>query len=214
MKDSGVEWFNEIPIHWKLLKLWLIIKKSELGGNYNGSTENEGVPLMKMGNIDRGKIKLEKIEYVEDTYTDSHILKYGDFLFNTRNSVELVGKVCIWRNELEKSIYNSNILRIYFKDFINVEFMNYQFNTKSVIGVLKLISKGTTSVSAIYYKDLSDIEIIVPSIQEQEQIVEYLDKHTKEIDDLVSMEQNKIELLKEYRQSLISEVITGKIKVV
>ena len=214
MNDSGVEWFSEIPIHWKLLKLWLIIKKSELGGNYNGSTENDGVPLMKMGNIDRGKIKLEKIEYVEDTYSDSHILKYGDFLFNTRNSIELVGKVCIWRNELEKSIYNSNILRIYFKDFMNVEFMNYQFNTNSIIGVLKLISKGTTSVSAIYYKDLSDIEIIVPPIQEQNEIVEYLDKHTTEIDDLVSMEQNKIELLKEYRQSLISEVITGKIKVV
>jgi type I restriction enzyme S subunit len=214
MKDSGLEWFSEIPIHWKLLKLWLIIKKSELGGNYSGSTENEGIPLMKMGNIDRGKIKLEKIEYVEDTYTDSHILKYGDFLFNTRNSIELVGKVCIWRNELEKSIYNSNILRIYFKDFINVEFMNYQFNTKSIIGVLKLISKGTTSVSAIYYKDLSDIELIVPPIQEQEQIVQYLDKQTKEIDDLVSMEQNKIELLKEFRQSLISEVVTGKIKVV
>jgi type I restriction enzyme S subunit len=41
-----------------------------------------------------------------------------------------------------------------------------------------------------------------------------LDKQTKEIDDLVSMEQNKIELLKEFRQSLISEVVTGKIKVV
>jgi type I restriction enzyme S subunit len=48
---------------------------------------------------------------------------------------------------------------------------------------------------------------------EQNQIVEYLDSKTKEINDLVQLEQKKIDLLKEYRQSLISEVVTGKIKV-
>jgi type I restriction enzyme S subunit len=52
-----------------------------------------------------------------------------------------------------------------------------------------------------------------PPIQEQQSIVEFLDKRTKEIDDLVSLEQKKIDLLKEYRQSLISEVVTGKVKV-
>jgi type I restriction enzyme S subunit len=61
--------------------------------------------------------------------------------------------------------------------------------------------------------DLENIEVIVPPIKEQEQIVEHIESNTKEIDELVSMEQNKIDLLKEYRQSLISEVITGKIDV-
>jgi hypothetical protein len=53
----------------------------------------------------------------------------------------------------------------------------------------------------------------LPNYKEQQEIVEYLDKQTKDIDDLVSLENKKMELLKEYRQSLISEVITGKIKV-
>ena len=66
----------------------------------------------------------------------------------------------------------------------------------------------------IYSKQLRDIQFGLPTLDEQKKTVEFLDKHTKEIDDLVSMEKNKIELLKEYRQSLISEVITGKIKVV
>ena len=61
---------------------------------------------------------------------------------------------------------------------------------------------------------MSDFKMVFPPLKEQQEIVQYLDKHTKEIDDLVSMEKNKIELLKEYRQSLISEVITGKRKVV
>ena len=69
------------------------------------------------------------------------------------------------------------------------------------------------SLSGIYFKDLSEIKICIPSLEEQHQIVEHLDFKTKEIDDLVQLEQKKIDLLKEYRQSLISEVVTGKIKV-
>jgi type I restriction enzyme S subunit len=62
--------------------------------------------------------------------------------------------------------------------------------------------------------EFNNFKLPYPSLEEQNQIVSYLDIQFKEIDDLVSMEQRKIELLKEYRQSLISEVITGKIKVV
>ena len=68
--------------------------------------------------------------------------------------------------------------------------------------------------SSLSQQVLGQLPILIPTIDEQQQIVDYLDKYTKEIDDLVQMEQKKIELLKEYRQSLISEVITGKIKVV
>jgi type I restriction enzyme, S subunit len=60
---------------------------------------------------------------------------------------------------------------------------------------------------------VDNMDIPTPPFDEQQQIVEYLDIHTKEIDDLVSLEQKKIDLLIEYRQSLISEVITGKIDV-
>jgi type I restriction enzyme, S subunit len=53
-----------------------------------------------------------------------------------------------------------------------------------------------------------------PPLSEQNEIVSYLDEHTQLIDKTVSIEERRIELLKEYRQSLISEVVTGKIKVV
>jgi restriction endonuclease S subunit len=61
--------------------------------------------------------------------------------------------------------------------------------------------------------DLENIEIIIPTLEEQVCIVDFLNSKTKEIDDMVQLEQKKIDLLKEYGQSLISEVVTGKIKV-
>ena len=100
-----------------------------------------------------------------------------------------------------------------FKQGILNKYMCYLFNTNSFLDVLKLISKGTTNVSAIYYKDLSNLEVIVPSTQEQQQIVEHLDKETTKIDSTIEKETQRIELLKEYRQSLISEVVTGKVDV-
>jgi type I restriction enzyme S subunit len=69
------------------------------------------------------------------------------------------------------------------------------------------------SYPSITSTELINIKVLVPTYSEQQQIVKHLDSLTKEMDDLVSMEQNKIDLLKEYRQSLISEVITGKIDV-
>jgi type I restriction enzyme S subunit len=58
-----------------------------------------------------------------------------------------------------------------------------------------------------------DFLLPFPTLMEQEQIVKYLDNQTNEIDNLISIEKNRIETLKEYRQSLISEVVTGKIRV-
>ena len=215
MKDSGVEWIGEIPRDWKLLKFWLIISSSDLGGNYNCSSEYEGYPVMKMGNLGRGSINLKKIEYIDNNSNvdKNHILQNGDFLFNTRNSKELVGKVSLWKNELPISIYNSNILRICFNKNVSNDYMNYLFNSNSILDVLKMISKGTTNVSGIYFKDLSNIYICLPSKHEQTQIVEYLDEQTQRIDSTIEKETQRIELLKEYRQSLISEVVTGKVDV-
>jgi restriction endonuclease S subunit len=60
---------------------------------------------------------------------------------------------------------------------------------------------------------IRNFRITIPPMNEQIQIIQYLDSKTNEIDDLVHLEKKKIDLLKEYRQSLISEVVTGKIKV-
>ena len=74
-------------------------------------------------------------------------------------------------------------------------------------------SKVGCTVESIEMEYLNNFPFSFPKLTDQFQIVEYLDFKTKEIDDLVQLEQKKIDLLKEYRQSLISEVVTGKIKV-
>jgi type I restriction enzyme S subunit len=113
---------------------------------------------------------------------------------------------------MEGLIHSYNIIRIIIKKQ-NPRYIQYYISSSIIREQMDLSVLGSGQ-PFIDLQGLKDTLILIPTIQEQQEIVEYLDKHTKEIDDLVSMEQNKIELLKEYRQSLISEVITGKIKVV
>ncbi len=65
----------------------------------------------------------------------------------------------------------------------------------------------------LYFDQFGQIPLVFPPVDEQDRIANFLDHKTEQIDALIAAEQRKIELLKEYRQSLISEAVTGKIDV-
>ena len=217
MKDSDVEWLGEVPCSWRVIKFGITHDKAELGGNYEAGESEEGLPLIKMGNIGRGKVKLDKVEYVSLTQDidSGHTLKEGDFLFNTRNSLDLVGKVCVWRSELYAALYNSNILRISFNKSLvgSSGFVNYLLNSNLGLEQLRLIARGTTSVAAIYYKDLSSLSFAFPPPSEQREIERFLDIQTSQLDALVSAAEQTVDVIKERRSALISAAVTGKIDV-
>ena len=100
----------------KEVRLKEIVTDNCLGGSCKSVDDVTSLPVIKMGNLGRGTITLGKIEYVSDgkILSDRDVLKKGDILFNTRNTLDLVGKVAMWRGELEHSVFNSNIMRITF----------------------------------------------------------------------------------------------------
>src|SRR5690606_10961518 len=121
---------------WEVKKLGDILESFQLGGNYPNSELPSDSPLIKMGNIQRGYLSIEKLEYIHSSVRpdENDRLHYGDIVFNTRNTLELVGKVAIWRNELPIAYFNSNLMRFHFnRDVISSNFfMNALFNTKYV----------------------------------------------------------------------------------
>ena len=164
----------DIPDGWQIKKLKDILIEGCLGGNYENAEANNGIPVIKMGNLDRATIKIDKIKYLpeNETYNDEDVLVKGDLLFNTRNTLELVGKVAIWNNELPFAVYNSNLMRMKF-DSLFVEstwFMNRAFNSYYGLRQLRGFATGTTSVAAIYGRDLESIKFLLPPLPEQKAI--------------------------------------------
>jgi type I restriction enzyme, S subunit len=217
LKDSGVEWIGEIPESWEIKPL------RYLGSFQNGISKGseyfgKGFPFMNYGDVYKNEItpdfvegKVESNEIERERYS---VLRGDVFFTRTSESKDDIGVSSVCLRTIPDCSFSGFVIRFRYNDNIHIpEFSKYHFQTywKKVFIESKM---NIVTRSSLSQQVLGQLPCIILSIKEQQEIVEYLDKHTKEIDDLVSMEQKKIELLKEYRQSLISEVITGKIKVV
>ncbi|HMQ01204.1 MAG TPA: restriction endonuclease subunit S, partial [Cyclobacteriaceae bacterium] len=129
---------------------------------------------------------------------------------NTRNTLDLVGKVAIWNNELPLALYNSNLLRLKFKEeFVdNNIYMNLVFNSYYGLKQLRAFAIGTTSVAAIYGRDLEHFKCLIPNKNEQPQIATILSTW----DEAITKTQQIITELKLRNKGLMQQLLTGKIR--
>lgn len=199
--------FKEFTPEYNEYELKTLLKSYRLGGNYSNSESKTNYPLIKMGNLNRGSINLSKIEYIssDEIIDDQDQIQLGDLFFNTRNTLDLVGKVAIWRNELPVAYYNSNLMRL---EFENNFYMNFLLNTEKSLEKLKAIASGTTSVAAIYTKDLLKVKVKIPFVDEQTKIASFLCA----VDEKISQLTQKHELLSQYKQGMMRKLFSQQIR--
>ncbi|KRL69200.1 type I restriction-modification system specificity subunit [Lentilactobacillus diolivorans DSM 14421] len=207
MKDNQAKYpqlrFKGFTDPWEERKFKDNIVSIQTGTNLLGSAVNEGTPLIKMGNLQRGYFSFKKLEYLDSNSNvgSEDIVNYGDFLFNTRNTLELVGKGATWTGISGKYAFNSNIARFKF-DGIDTIFFNYLYNTQQVISQVHARAVGTTSVSAVYPRDLNSLLYYLPSIEEQQKIGSFF----KQLDDTITLHQRKLAMLKELKQGYLQKL--------
>ncbi len=214
MKDIGVEWIGEIPENWSVRKLNYLCKR--IGDGLHSTpiyTDNSEYYFINGNNIKENKIVIyentKTIEYEEYKKYFIELDKNNTLLMSINGTIGSLGYYNDEKVILGKSISYINVI----PNSINLHYLFYLLGSSSIQNYFTFELTGTT----IYNLSLNSIRktpICLPDKTEQVQIVEFLDSKTKEIDKLVQLEQKKIDLLKEYRESLISEVVTGKIKVI
>ena len=195
--------FSGFEDPWEQRKFSDNIVGIQTGTNLLGSLSNSGVPLLKMGNIQRGYFSLDKLELLDinEKVEEENIAYYGDFFFNTRNTLELVGKGATWTGKGGKYAFNSNIARFTFKG-IDTIFFNYLYNTQDMIKQVHARAMGTTSVAAIYPRNLNSLEYKLPSIQEQKAIGTFF----IQLDNLITLHQRKLENLQDKKKGLLQKM--------
>jgi type I restriction enzyme S subunit len=159
---------------WEVKKLGEVVKSNMIGLTRSATEQDDTFEYLyfKMNNISNtGHTDYSKTIRVDATPSDveKYSLKVGDFLFNTRNSFDLVGKSCVYyRAEESVVLFNNNIMRIEFSDNVHTTYMLYLFQDSFIKSQLDKIKKGTTSVWAIYYKDLEHIKVLLPPLPLQQ----------------------------------------------
>jgi len=217
MKDSGIEWLGEIPEHWEVRKLkYLINGKLQYGANESGQTYNPNLPrYIRITDFDQnGKLANKNKLSLSWEKAKNYLLKKGDVLF--ARSGATVGKTFQFNPEkLEDKYYAFAGYLIKAepnKKIITSDFL-YFFTTSKAYKNWKDYIFSKSTIENIGADKYSELILPLPPLQEQKEITEYLDKKLAKIDKLIEKSKKAIELLKEKKEALITNAVTGKIDV-
>ena len=214
MKESGIEWVGQIPAHWEMYRIkYNTFLKGRIGWQGLNSSDfiDEGYCLITGTDFDnKGGInwdtcyRISKERFDEDELL--HI-KNGDLLMTKDGTV---GKLAYVKNLPEEASLNSHLLIIrQTTELIDNEFL-YWVMLSNVFKRFCLIHQSGSIMSSISQSTLGLFNCYFPTKSEQKDIVDYLNVKCTEIDNLISIKQQKIEHLKEYKKSIIYEYVTGK----
>lgn len=212
MKYSGIEWLGEIPEHWEVRKIKRCLKSYRYG--ISDSIRGEGkFKILTMGNIQDGKVLIPETGSLESVPQEL-ILEDGDLLFNRTNSLELVGKVGLFQGSKEDKVsFASYLVRLKTNNDANPVYLNFLLNSHGLLSVARqraLVSLNQVNLNPTRY---CQIPIALPPISEQQKIVSFIEKKSEKINRAIATIEKEIKLIQEYRTTLISETVTGKIDV-
>lgn len=179
-------------------------------GTSKKSKPEGSVVVLRMGNLQNGEIDWSNLMYTDDKDDiEKYLLKKGDVLFNRTNSPELVGKTSIYRGEYP-AIYAGYLIKLdYGKDIIG-EYLNYMMNSTKAKHYCYTVKTDGVSQSNINAKKIGAFEIPVPTIEEQQEIVNILDNLLAKYNKIKNLEQQleKIELLK---KAILAKAFRGEL---
>lgn len=214
MKDTGIPWLGDVPYNWQVLKFGRIsYMKGRIGwqGLKQSEFTLEGPYLITGMNFKDGKINWDEVYHItEERYNEAPEiqLQVGDVLITKDGTI---GKLLFIDYLPDRTSLNSHLLVFrpidgsYFPKYLYYHLMSQPF--KHYIE----LSKTGTTFYGITQEAVSHYKIILPSINEQIKIVEYLEIELNKILNMSTKIGKEIKLLIEYRSSLISEAVTGKI---
>ena len=209
---SGIDWIGEIPNGWEIKKVKYIVDSISKG---NGITKDEvfadgDTPCVRYGEI-YSKYNQAFTECYSATKIElqnsPHYFNRGDILCaGTGELVEEIGKSIVYLGE-KPCLAGGDIIVISHRQ--NPSFLNYALNC-NYAQTQKSKGKAKLKVVHISAFEIGSIFMLLPSLEEQKVIADYLDNKCSEINSLITLKQQKIDALKEYKKSLIFECVTGK----
>lgn len=201
MKDSGVEWIGEIPKHWEIIRIGYILGEIDRR-SITGMEESLSVSQV-LGVVPSSQIAVPS---TASTMVGQKIVEPGELVLNKLKAHLGVCFVSNYKGLVspDYAVYKAN-------EKVKSKLLEYVFHTASCIWEFKKYITGVgQGLSRLYTKDLFRINVALPDMLEQQQIVSYLDSKCSEIDTLIADKKRQLDILADYKKSLIYEYVTGK----
>ena len=205
MKDSGIEWIGKIPKHWDLIKLKFIAQSISKGISPH-YVEETLTPVVNQATFSKGFFD-SNLKYCSEMPIGEGLLKMNDVLLATTGG-GVLGKT-FYFEEKGKYLASTDVAYIRNKDKYISKFIYYILSVNYDL-LNGIFAKGSTNQTHLQMDLLSNMHIPLPNQNELSKIISKLDVVNTNIDDSIAIKQKQLEILEEYKESLIYEYVTGK----
>jgi type I restriction enzyme, S subunit len=216
MKDSGVEWLGEVPVHWSVSPLKFLVEE-KVAGPYGASLTkamytDSGYRVYGQQQVISDDFSVGDYYISEDKFSEMqrYVVFPGDVLISVMGTI---GRVSVVPFGVEAGIINPRLVRYKFSpnkvipEFAKILLMSFRYQNR-----LREESQGST-MEGLNMVILGDLPLVLPPLNIQQSIVAVVKDYDLEFDELVGQAQLAVELLQERRSALISAAVTGKIDV-
>lgn len=209
----------KIPDSWKLVKLSDVfinpansISDGPFGSNLKSSDfQKTGFPVLKIQNIDRNEFITKDISFISQEKLNElkkHQYNSGDIIITKLGSP--LGKACIVPKVLQLGVIVADLIRIKTSEFINSKFLMYSLNSPYIISQIEKLSKGTTR-QRVTLSAVRNLTLVLPNINEQEEIVNKVEELDDELRNLTSFINTTILEVKALKQKILNDAYFGNL---
>lgn len=202
MKDSGIEWIGVFPSDWQITKIkWLLEERKER------SKHGEEEPLsmsQKYGLIPTKDMDI--IPNMASSFVGAKLVYKGDLVFN-----KLKAHLGVFSVSKYEGLVSPDYAVYYSTGLVSEKYLEYLFKTPQYIAEFRKKSSGVgAGLTRLYTDDLFSLYSAIPSLNEQNEIIAYIDEKCTAIDALIAQKEQYVVELENYKKSLIYEYVTGK----
>ncbi|WP_161554575.1 restriction endonuclease subunit S [Sinomicrobium soli] len=216
LKDSGIQWLGDIPEHWEVRKL-RYCGQCQNGLNKGGEFFGKGFPFFGYGDIYNNEILPQipsgLVESTEEEQANCSVEKGDVFFTRTSEIVDEIAIASTCHQTIPNATFSGFLIRfrptenLLFEGYSTYYFRN-ELLREYFVKEMNIITRASMSQDL-----LKSLPIVLPPIEEQVMIYNYIKTETAKIDQAIAKAEKEIELIKEYREAMIAEAVLGKLKV-
>jgi type I restriction enzyme S subunit len=216
MKDSGIEWLGQVPVHWHVTRLKFVahVQSGVAKGRDLAGAETIGVPYLRVANVQDGYLDLTDVAEIQIAAHElpRYTLQPGDVLMNEGGDFDKLGRGHVWRGEISPCIHQNHVFSVrpagiepeWLSLLSSAEYGRFYFMSRS---------KQSTNLASISATNIGEFPVVLPPRAERRQVLEWVGRESAKLDALMAKARRSIDLLREHRTALISAAVTGKIDV-
>lgn len=218
IRQSNVEWIDVLPSHWEIVPLKHVSTVQSgvtLGKNYAQSRSTKPFPYLRVANVQDGYIDLSEVTEITLPIKEArnYFLRSGDILVTEGGDIDKLGRGNCWHGQIEECLHQNHVFAVRILKKVRPEYVALITGVSYARRYFTTTANKTTNLASTNKTKLGNLPLLVPPIEEQDAILKHCNQVKAQFEALINPVQKEIAALKEMRDVLIAESVTGKIKI-